>query len=159
MSALFAPHPADPLRFLPGVGKASNCFAPNALPQRLHRPPRPDGGFSLQPPRPSHEQGGWWEGERLHWSISQAWGLSVREPVPRVLPSGEAEDALKRFSAWLVFVLCFFFPFNGNCILCMEQLVILLAAAASPLSYSRETPLFTSCTENLSRRALGLFLL
>lgn len=66
---------------------------------------------------------------------------------------------MKHFSALWVFVLCTFFPFNGNCILSMEQLVILLAAAASPLSKAHETSLFTGCAESLSRGALGLFLL
>lgn len=66
---------------------------------------------------------------------------------------------MEHFSAQFVFVLCFFFPFNEHCILCMEQLVILLAAAASPLSSSRGTPLFTACTESLGTGALGLVLL
>lgn len=86
-------------------------------------------------------------------------GSQCQRAFARVLSSAEAEDAVKHFSAPWVFVLCTFFPFNGNCILSMEQLVILLAAAASPLSKAHETPLFTGCTENLSRGALGLFLL
>lgn len=77
-------------------------------------------------------------------------GSQWQRAFARALSSGEAKDAVKHFSASLVFVLCFFVPFNGNGILGMEQLVMLLAAAASPLSSAHETPLFTACTENWS---------
>lgn len=61
-------------------------------------------------------------------------------------------------SAGFCALLFFPSPFNGNCILCMEHLVILLlaAAAASPPSSSCETPFYIAVQRT---RALGLLLL